>query len=152
MLPPVDLSEVSRLTEVEFQICGPDVQWITATLETAKFKTLGQVAIRSLAPFYMPIEETTTQEWRELDRLLARLWASHLIYPKIKFVGWSKLSHLENVAPRLLPEFTSRGDELDMSRISRRDRWDMVTTVKCGHCTVGIRLCSICGVPFLIPK
>jgi len=55
--------------------------------------------------------DQTLRQWLELDRLLARLWESHSIRPRIKYnvcPGQEK-AVIDSVARCLLPETTGRG-------------------------------------------
>jgi hypothetical protein len=79
--PPFDFSKATKLNDLEFKCITPDVQWITKTLLTTK--NLRKIRIQSHIVFADPIAETVRQEWRDLDRLLARLWTSHSIRPEI---------------------------------------------------------------------
>jgi hypothetical protein len=73
------------------------------TLEATKPKYLRQITIHSdgLSPDPTP---ETVREWRDLDHLLAGLWTSHSILPKISYRDC-----MQTVAPILLPELTSQG-------------------------------------------
>ena len=64
-------------------------------------RNLREITIRS---YGMDPTEERVREWHDLDRLLAGLWASHSIPPKIFVSG-----NLERLVPRMLPELTSRG-------------------------------------------
>jgi hypothetical protein len=101
---PFDLSKATELKDLGFQldIYTEDVQWITATLQTATSPNLRRISIVSPMAFD-PIEETTLQEWRDLDRLLVELWTSRSIRPEIKFLYGG-----ENMRRSLLPELASR--------------------------------------------
>ena len=148
-LPRIDLSEVTTLKQVEFQIIGPDVPWVTATLETARSENLEQVIIHSFATFRGKIGETVLLKWRELDHLLARLWASNLIHPpRINLLKSQHPYHLGCCAPILLPELTSRKDELVLRSMERCDECSQLSTVeRHDHCSIGIKLCALCYTP-----
>ena len=107
---PLDLSKATKLTDLEFQLhtYTPTVQWITATLRTAKCPNLRRIRIFSCVVFD-PIEGTTLEEWRELDRLLVRLWTSHSIRPEIDLPNLRGVDGLGDVAPSLFPELMAVG-------------------------------------------
>ena len=109
MPPPIDLSKVLRLKDVQFDWTTLNVQWITLTLETAKSKNLRQIRLHSSVEFVKSIGEEIRQEWRDLDRLLVQLWTSHSIRPKFTFSGRVESDNLKKVVPSLLPELTSKG-------------------------------------------
>ena len=83
------------------------VKWVIMTLQTTKPKDFRRIAIHldELSP--NPPEETM-QEWHDLDRLLAGLWTSHSIRPRIMCCG-----HMMGLAQSLLPELTSKGVDFE---------------------------------------
>ena len=107
---PFDLSKATKLTDLEFQLYTytPTVQWITATLRTAKCPNLRRIRISSSMAFD-PTEERTQEEWRELDCLLVRLWTSHSIRPEIDLPNRRGGGDLGGVAPGFLPELMAVG-------------------------------------------
>ena len=109
-LPPLDLSKAAKLTDVEFQLAGPNIQWIIATLETAEASNLEQIIIRTPVGFQDRIGANVRQEWQDLDRLLVELWTSRSILPKIVLVTYARMrwDHVEFVMD-LLPMVMDRG-------------------------------------------
>ena len=90
--------------------CGQlDVKWITRTLQTAESINLEQIAIRLFISLKVPTAESVYQEWQDLDRLLLQFWASHSIRPKVRHNREKEARGLRELAPKLLPELTSRG-------------------------------------------
>ena len=102
----VDLSKLTKLKDVAFGC--PDIQRITMTLQTAESVNLEQINIYSPADFGEPTEESAYRGWQDLDRLLLQFWTSRSIRPKIRYRQGNGGSDLRDVAPRLLPELTSR--------------------------------------------
>ena len=99
---PLDLSKATKLRDVGFRFGTPRVQWISITLQTARLDTLQRINIISGAVF------TTTRGvdcgWQELDQLLARLWTSHSVIPK---VAYERV--LGGFTPNLFPQLANRG-------------------------------------------
>ena len=79
------------------------------TLRTAESINLQQITIHLPFAFTEPIVESAYLEWQDLDRLLVQFWTSHSIRPKIRYRRGKDGCDLRDVAPRLLPELTSRG-------------------------------------------
>ena len=79
------------------------------TLRTAESINLEQITIHFPFAFVEPTVEAAHREWRDLDRLLVQFWTSRSIRPKIIYEQERGGSDLGDVAPRLLPELTSRG-------------------------------------------
>ena len=102
----LDLSKLTKLKDVALGFT--DIQRITMTLQTAESTNLEQIAIRLhlSTDFTTENEESAYQKWQDLDRLLLQFWISRSIRPKIGY--WGKC-YLVELAPRLLPELTSRG-------------------------------------------
>ena len=103
--PQLDLSKARRLKDIEFRFESPNVQWIVATLQTARLKHLRQIVIFSSATT-SAIEEMDRREWQDLDNLLVRLWTSYSVTPAIKYQRGMDLGEL---ASSLLPELTEKG-------------------------------------------
>jgi hypothetical protein len=103
---PLDLSKLARLKELELGYSGSGVQWVTMTLRTAESINLEQIVIYFLE---CPTTESAYREWQDLDHLLLQFWISRSIRPKIRYKREEEGHHLGNLAPRLLPELTSRG-------------------------------------------
>ena len=102
---PLDLSHAARLKDVEFHLMKPRVQWIVATLLTAKPEHLQQVTILAyLTPD--SFMETDRPGWQNLDHLLARLWTSHSVIPRIKC---PKTMDVTDLIPSLLPKLVVKG-------------------------------------------
>jgi len=74
-------------------------------LQTAESINLEKTIIH---PLSKPIVELAYREWKDLDRLLLQLWTSRSIRPKIGYGGGEGRYGLRELAPRLLPELTSR--------------------------------------------
>ena len=109
-LPPIDLSKVIKLRDVEFRPNTPSVKWVVMVLQTVKSKNLRQIRIHSRhVTFAKPIGETILQEWRNLDCLLVQLWTSHSIRPEFECGQTLGGGGLIDLAPGLLPELTSKG-------------------------------------------
>ena len=104
----IDLSKVTKLKDLEFELFIPNVRWLIATLETARCKNLRRITIRSYFTFNS-VGEARRQEWQELDRLLVQLWTSHSISPQFTFRRARGRFDLGDIVPGLLPELMSRG-------------------------------------------
>ena len=101
------LADLSKLTKLKDVTLGfADIRRITMTLQTAESTNLEQIAIELPPHFVAVTKEKAYQEWQDLDRLLLQFWISCSIRPKIEYGGEGDLVEL---APRLLPELTSRG-------------------------------------------
>jgi hypothetical protein len=102
---PFDLSNLSKLREVEFRWNTPDIQFLTASLQTVKSPNLRRISITigQFVPFLARVGRAVHREWLDLDRMLAQWWTSRSILPKIRY-EWKG-----DFASRLLPELTSRG-------------------------------------------
>ena len=140
--PPTDLSNLTRLKNVEFQIYGPNTQWITDSLQTAKSKNLRQITIYPIPASGEPVH----QEWLDLDSLLAQLWTSRSVLPKIVFPERFGMGGLAHLAPTLFPKLTSRGVEPVMCHASFEGECDAGTTIELDSRTIGMRVCSYCLV------
>jgi hypothetical protein len=104
--PPLDLSSLMRLKEVEFRCRGSNVRWITVALQTAESINLERIVIDTLE---RSIAESAYREWQELDRLLLQFWTSRSIRPMIKHRWEGEERDLREFVSRLLPELASRG-------------------------------------------
>jgi len=105
-------------------LSGP--KWATAALRTITPKRQDLLQISISAAYYPTIamfetdatmqgvEEQTTHQWSELDRLLAQLWESHPVPPKIlcRAPSWKEKS-ARDLMGRLLPE-TTRGGTVNL--------------------------------------
>jgi hypothetical protein len=101
--PPLDFSKATKLKDLSFQCQGPNVQRITAALQTVQSKNLQQITIHSL---YGISANLVRQEWRDLDRLLVQFWT---IRPKITYKALEGGGDLRALALSLLPELMQRG-------------------------------------------
>jgi hypothetical protein len=104
---PLDLSKLTGLKKVELGYCEPWVQWITMTLQTAESINLEEIVIHPVNTLIA--SESVYREWQDLDRLLLQFWISRSIRPKIRHKWEGEGCDLRDLAPRLLPELTSRG-------------------------------------------
>jgi len=101
--PPLDLSKVTNLKNLEFQWGGLDLQWITTTLQTVQSSTFQQVNI--FFCFVPPaLAEDLLWQWRELDHALVKNWTSRSILPKVSY-----RSILGKITPNMMPGLTRRG-------------------------------------------
>ena len=110
MLPSINLSKAEKLKDVEFRPGGPNAEWMSAVLRTAKSENLQQITIH----FYThavhtvlryPADAMTRLEWRDLDHLLVQLWTTRSIRPVFTYEERGG----EAQVPELLPELASRG-------------------------------------------
>jgi len=104
-----DLSKATKLKYLKFMRAKASVQWITMALETVKSKHLQHIIIHQSTFLPEVIQEVVCQEWRDLDRLLVKFWASHSIRPKVTYTTGKEREDLKDHLPRLLPELTRRG-------------------------------------------
>ena len=113
-MPLLDLSNATKLKDVEFQLYELKVGWINTALHTATSKSLYQITLcfpNSSLLDIIPnlIKEGSCLEWQDLDHLLVQLWTIHSVCPVFtyeKMEGWIGSGVL---VPKLLPELTSRG-------------------------------------------
>ena len=115
--PPLDLSHVAKLKDVEFRFVRPSVQWIIATLQTAKTKHLRRVTVFSSIRLDK-VQEVDRQGWQDLDHLLVQLWSSHSIVPKLKYTKAPERMGVREAAPNLFPELVNRGVEFEVRNFS----------------------------------
>lgn len=101
--PPLDISKCSKLKRMKFGVGCDIIRWVITTLQAPKPKSLQQITIYSYGMPHHPTRETV-EGWLEIDSLLARLWTSHSIAPRI-----TSGDSMRTLAPRLLPELTGRG-------------------------------------------
>ena len=108
--PPLDLSQVARLQDVEICFAQSSVQWIVTTLRTANTKHLRQITIFPSVSLNK-VQEVDLRGWQSLDHLLVQLWTSHSIIPKIKtkYTKTPERVDVGEVAPTLFPELVKRG-------------------------------------------
>lgn len=101
--PPFDLSKHSKLKDIEFHVGCSSIKWIIMTLQASKPESLQRISIRGYCISTERLGEIR-REWRDLDRLLSRLWTLHSIVPEVTCVRCSK-----DLVRRLLPELSGRG-------------------------------------------
>ena len=106
--PPLDLSRLTRLKRIVFGCGGAGVQWITMMLRTAESINLEQITISLSILVETPVAESVYWEWQDLDRVLLQFWTSRSIRPKVGYDRGKGERDLRELAPRLLPELTSR--------------------------------------------
>ena len=108
---PLDLSEVTTLKDVMFERIWPNVQWITATLRTAKSTNLRKITITisSRGTLVHTIGETIRREWQDLDQLLDQLWTSRSICPNITYEEGGTATGSGELVLSLLPKLASKG-------------------------------------------
>jgi hypothetical protein len=107
-MPPLDLSTASKLKNVELWYGTPNIQWITAALQSIESKNLRQIILRCYFIFPNPVGEIIHQAWRDLDRVLVQFWTSCAIRPEIRYWAGKEGDDLKGLAPSLLPELTRR--------------------------------------------
>jgi len=109
-VPSFNLSTAKNLKYLALRFGRPNVQWITATLQTIESKNLQGIALQFGANAF---EHTTTeairQQWHDLDHLLVQFWTSHSIRLVITCGGGGARQDLRDYASSLLPELTRRG-------------------------------------------
>ena len=104
MAPPLfDLSKYSKLKVVKFRVDNGSIKWVIMTLQATKPKSLREIGIYLNTLLFNPPKETV-REWQDLDHLLAELWTSHSILPKIAFYKYREV-----LALKLLPELMRMG-------------------------------------------
>lgn len=84
-VPPLDLSNATKLKGVRFDWNARSVRWITTTLQTARSNDLRRITLYTSA--VPPYGLSDGAEWLDLDRLLDELWTSRSTLPKILFGG-----------------------------------------------------------------
>jgi len=115
----VDLSRATSLRDVSFRVNTCCVDWIATALQTItpEHLDLRQVSIHVYfdsahsvgANVRQSIGEHLCGQWLRLDRLLAQLWESHSIRPKIQYyVLFRKDKDVSDCMGRLLPKAMGR--------------------------------------------
>ena len=107
--PLLDLSKVTQLEDLSFRCEGPNVRWVITALQTVQSKNLQRITVHPDVAFMYSVGEAAHREWRDLDRLLVRLWTSrsiHLVFAARK--GYPS-GGLGDRTPGLLPELMQRG-------------------------------------------
>ena len=86
------------------------VEWITATLQTIKSKTLQHITLYPATTAHM-VEDAVYEEWQELDCLLVQLWTLHPIRLQLMYrMGEGEGERdLRDHILSLLPELSRRG-------------------------------------------
>lgn len=109
--PPLDLSGITKLKNLELRWGDPNIQWIVMSLSTVKSESLQQITITIglYASFIHPVEASTNREWRDLDHLLIQLWTSRSILPRIKYQKRNGEDKVGELLSELLPKLASRG-------------------------------------------
>ena len=118
----IDLSKATRLTDVALLSGRSGAQWVVRALRTITpdHRNLQRIILRVpwITHFYPTLRrsepvnirhaigETTYRQWLELDRLLAQLYESHSIRPKVQDQYAEGVS---SCVETLLPEVTKRG-------------------------------------------
>ena len=105
----LDLSAATKLKDLVLQSHQPNVRWITRALQSVKSNGLRRITLRpDPYTFLSPLQETTYQEWWDLDRLLVQFRTSRLICPKVVY-KMNLDEEMRGYALSLLPELTRRG-------------------------------------------
>ena len=96
-----------------------NVEWITMALQTTKHRDLRQISICAhfgsvLTSFGANVGQLVGEhvvwQWLDLDRLLARLWESYFIRPRImSMTPDEEQGTRRECVWSLLPEITTRG-------------------------------------------
>ena len=105
----IDLSNATKLKDIEFRPYEPNVSWINATLQTARSKDLREIIIHIPTTLFRSIDETTRLEWQDLDHLLVWLCTTRSVRPVFTYEKSGEGSGPEERVPELLPELVSRG-------------------------------------------
>ena len=121
----IDLSKATKLKDVVFA-CGHHPQWAVMALRTVtpNHRDLQQFSLDTPYITYWPhlrdintasvrgaLGETVHAKWLEIDHLLAQLWESHMIRPKVLYSSspWMNERKSRRFVEILLPEVTARG-------------------------------------------
>jgi hypothetical protein len=131
----IDLSKATKLKDVVF-CCGMRPRWVTTTLRTITpdHRNLQQISLET--PFTLfhsghgpvdlvtfrhgPVDSATFRhrvgdavgtEWPDLDHLLAQLWESHSIRPKVFYTvpSWLDKEVAGRCVESLLSEISKKG-------------------------------------------
>ena len=108
--PVLDLSQATKLKELEFAWTTQNAQWIATILQTITSRNLRYITLHSCSqdPFDIDrMDQTVRQGWQNLDFLLAQMWTSRSIYPRVTYLEFD--GGLGSVAAILLPQLTGRG-------------------------------------------
>jgi len=117
----IDLSKATRLTDSVFRVGSNQVDWITTVLIKPEHRDFQQITI------YLPrnptlfsysdganvrqiVGEEIFGQWLELDHMLAQLWESRSIRPKVLY--YAPMGTGERITEHLgclLPEMMGRG-------------------------------------------
>ena len=101
----LDLSEATKLKEVEFRSHTPSVRWISTALRTSKSENLRNIVVYFFSFISNPVGEQVRLGLQDLDNLLVQLWITHSICPVFFYRNhWTK-----GLVPQLLPGLASRG-------------------------------------------
>jgi len=101
--PPLDLSKSPNLQYVDFVVGEEGVEWTTMTLQTSIPPNLRKIAVYLRGGSSYPTERTVLES-NALDCLLAKLWTSHSVLPRIVY-----RTRLEMVMQRLFPVLARSG-------------------------------------------
>jgi hypothetical protein len=102
---PLDLSNATKLRDMEIWWSGNDAQWIAMTLQTVPSKSLHQITLRVFTNFAAgSLTEERLREWGEVDRSLVQLWTSRSIFPKVLYYDYQG-----GTVPKLFPELMKKG-------------------------------------------
>jgi len=105
-MPSFNLSTATKLKYLVLRFGRPNVQWITATLQTIESKNLQGIALQFGAnAFKHTTTEAIRQQWHDLDHLLVQFWTSR----EITCGAGVTRKDLRDYASSLLPELTRRG-------------------------------------------
>ena len=105
----LDLTEATKLKDVELWCNGPDIGWIVAMIQSAGSENLQGITIHSCPTFLKPTRETFHRQWENLDLLLVRLWTSRSIRPKFVCQANREWGGFRDLVQCLLPELARRG-------------------------------------------
>ena|ERR1700753_2942989 len=108
MPPPLDLSKATKLKDLDFVLSISTIQWITMTLQATKSEILRRITIRLISVHLSSAEGKVHSELHDLDHLLAELWTSRSVLPKVELKIMEGRISGELVAS-LFPKLTSMG-------------------------------------------
>ena len=103
---PLDLSQTTKLTDIQFQCNRPNVLWVAETLRTANIDNLQKVSLY-VSSFVIALGDRYG-EWPNLDHLFVLLWYSHSLRPTLTYKPGRDYKDLADGIAMLLPESTRR--------------------------------------------
>jgi len=104
-MPPLDLSEATKLRDIVFRCKGSKVDWVTRALHTAKSKNIQRISLDLSRNVFW---QTILNEWSHLDHLLVQFWDLYSPSLQVMYESTRGWEDLRNHVARVLPVLMSR--------------------------------------------